>query len=187
MAATFRKRGRPRKIDLSEAGIREANRVVQETAFPIEPEPEFVETEQRLGRDAEAKKRVAAAIKEIPQIFEPAQVAWVFDAYVAILCFVYSIILKVEFKLLQDELSFSTEEKETMAVPLAKICSKYAPSSWAGMSSEIQLITSLGIWTVASFQRARNVAAKEAEKQRQENRTRPVDRMHRAGEPLVPV
>jgi len=45
--------------------------VVQETAFPIEPEPEFTETEQRLGRDAEAKKRVAAAAKEIPQIFEP--------------------------------------------------------------------------------------------------------------------
>src|SRR5258706_216627 len=84
-----------------------------------------LEAEQKLGRDAEAKKRVAAAAKEIPQIFEPEQVVWVFDAYVAILCFVYSIILKIEFKLLQDELSFSEDEKKIMAVPLAKICSKY--------------------------------------------------------------
>jgi len=52
---------------------------------------------------------------------------------------------------LQDELSFSEDEKKIMAVPLAKICSKYAPSSWAGMSSEIQLITSLGIGPLPAF------------------------------------
>lgn len=169
----FRKRGRPRKIvDLSAP---ENERVMQDVAFPTSES-----SADPLNADAEEKKRVAEAAKNIPEIFTPDQVKWCFDAYVAILCFVYSLVLKTDFKALQTELEFTEEQKDAMAKPLARICSKYAPSSWAGMSAEIELIAMLGVYTVSSFQRAKNVATKEAEKKRDAERTAPVAPMPRA-------
>jgi hypothetical protein len=172
--AEFRKRGRPRKtyVDL---GASENVRVVQESAFPVDNSPA-----DPLNADAEEKRRVAEAAGKIPEIFTPDQVKWCFDTYVAILCFVYSLVLKTDFKALQTELEFTEEQKDAMAKPLARICSKYAPSSWAGMSAEIELIAMLGVYTVSSFQRAKNVAAKEEEKKKDAGRTQPVAPMPRA-------
>jgi len=180
---TARKRGRPRKVDIMDADV---TRTVQDVSFPVD-ETTAIAAEDTLRTDAENKRRVAAAAKEIPEIFTPEDVEWVFDVYVAILCFVYSIALKCEMQVIKDELSFDKDEKETMAKPLAKICSKYAPAEWAGKSAEIQLIISLGVWTVTSFKRAQNAAKKAEEKRRDAERTQPIDRMRRAGEPLVPA
>lgn len=143
----------------------------QATAFPASPS---VQPAEELRDNADAKKKVEQAVKEIPEIFTPENVIWVFDAYVAILSFLYSYALKTSFEAIQEELEFSQEQKEGLAKPLAKICSKYAPAEWAGMKDEIQLVTMLGIYTVASFQRARNVAKKEKEKERDKDRTVPV-------------
>lgn len=176
MAGTFRKRGRPRKIDANASEVRAA---VQDISFPTIDDPATIPAEENIRTDAEQKRRVAAAAKEIPDIFEPEQVEWVFNIYVSILCFVYSIILKVDIELLAEELKFTPEETALMAKPLAKICSKYAPAEWAGMSAEIQLITSLGVWTVMSFKRAQKVVEKEEEKKRDRTRTRAVDPMPR--------
>jgi hypothetical protein len=167
-----RKRKTPRTlIDLSAP---ENERVVQESAFPIGEDSSVAE---EINRDAKEKERIAEAARNIPEIFTPEQVKWVFDVYVGILCFVYSIILKTDFAALQKELEFDEEQKNSMAVPLAKICSKYAPSSWAGMSAEIQLVSQLGLFTIASFQRAKNVAREQEEKKVE--KTVPVQPMHR--------
>lgn len=159
-----RKRGRPRKYPRDES-------VAQTSAFPVDEMPRAAEN---LEQDAAEKEKVKKAAAAIPEIFTPEQVVWCFDAYVAILSFVYSLVLKTDYKAIQDELEFSPEQKEQMAKPLAKICSKYAPSEWAGMTAEIQLVTMLGVWTVASFQRARNVQRALDEKAKDAERTRPV-------------
>src|SRR5882724_10192099 len=149
----------------------------QTSAFPS---AESTATEQtppmaaRISSDAKEKESILEAAKKVPEIFTAENVKWVFDAYLAILCFVYSIALKTEYSALQEELSFDEEQKNMLAEPLAKICSKYAPSSWAGMAPEIQLVSQMGIWTVASFQRAKNVARKEQEKKRDAERTQPI-------------
>lgn len=158
-----RKRGRPRKVDTAQSGA------VQDTPFPSTED-----TKSKISEDAKEKENILEAANKIPEIFTAEQVEWVFDAYVAILSFVYSISLKVEFDAVQKELEFSKEQKEMLSKPLAKICSKYAPASWAGMQSEIQLVTMMGVWTVASFQRAKNVAKAEEEKKRDKERTQPV-------------
>jgi hypothetical protein len=145
--------------------------ISQSTAFPQE---ESVRAAESIEQDAADKEKVRAAAAAIPEIFTPEQVVWVFDAYVAILSFVYSLVLKVDFKAIQDELEFTPEQKEQMAKPLAKICSKYAPSEWAGMTAEIQLVTLLGVYTVSSFQRVRNVQRALDEKKKDAERTRPV-------------
>lgn len=121
-------------------------------------------TAEKIKRDAKLKKEITEASKEIPQIFSPEQVMFVFDAYVAILSFGYSIVLKTEYKLIYDELQFPDDAKEMMAKPLAKICSKYAPSEWAGMQAEIELISMMGLFTVMSFSRAKSVAEKEQQR-----------------------
>lgn len=182
--AEFKKRRSKRiQIDLSSPQNQE---ILHDAAFPS---AESIDTDsistpaataERLTSDAADKKSIAAAAKEIPVIFKPEQVEWVFDAYVAILCFTYSIILKTDYSALETELKFDKEEKEMMAKPLAVICSKYCPAQWAGMSAEIQLITSLSIWTVASFKRAKTVAQAEKEKERTKNRTQAVAPMQRA-------
>lgn len=183
--AEFRKRGRPRKGITIDLGSPQNQEILHDAAFPsaetIDSEPiSSTATADSLANDAADKKRIAAAAKEIPVIFKPEQVEWVFDAYVAILCFTYSIILKTDYSALETELKFDNDEKEMMAKPLAVICSKYCPSQWAGMSAEIQLITSLSIWTVSSFKRAKTVAEKEKEKERDKNRTQAVAPMQRA-------
>jgi hypothetical protein len=162
-----RKRGRPPG---SRNRVRNES-VEQPAAFPSDSTSSAVEN---LEQDAADKKKVKEAAAAIPEIFTPEQVVWCFDAYVAILSFVYSLVLKVDYKAIQDELEFSPEQKEQMAKPFAKICSKYAPSEWAGMTAEIQLVTMLGVWTVASFQRARNVQKTLVEKEKDATRTRPV-------------
>jgi len=121
-------------------------------------------------------KKAAAAI---PEIFTPGQVEWVFDAYTAVLSFLYSLTLKTDFEAIQTELEFSQSQKEMMAKPLAKICSKYAPSEWAGMTDEIQLVTMLGLFTVSSFKRAKMVKEKLDEKKKAEERTQPVQPIRR--------
>jgi hypothetical protein len=145
----------------------------QTSAFPTSETREATPA-TKISGDAKNKKEILEAAGEIPDIFTKENVKWVFDLYVALLCFAYSIALKAEFSALQDELSFDEEQKDSLAVPLAKICSKYAPSEWAGMAAEIQLVTMMGVWTVASFQRARNVAKAQEEKKRDAERTQPV-------------
>ena len=171
LSDTLRKRrGRPRKMARDESA--------QTSPFPtVEME---TPSEQKIGEDAAAKQKILDAAKQIPEIFTPDQVKWVFDAYVAILCFVYSIALKTEFKALQDELEFSEEQKDAMAKPLARICSKYAPASWAAMAPEIELVTMLGLFTVASFGRAKLVVEKVAEKKKDAERTQPVAPINRS-------
>lgn len=167
-----RKRGRPRKFVAEDT-----ERVTgQPVAFPQE---DTTPPAAELEENAAEKEKVKRAMAAIPEIFTPEQVEWVFDAYVAILSFVYSIALKTDFDAIQTELEFSKEQKEMLSKPLARICSKYAPPSWAGMSAEIQLVTMLGVWTVASFQRARNVARAQEEKKRDAERTQPVAPMRR--------
>ena len=164
-----RKRGRPRKYEAVDDSV-------QPHAFPTTETPRAAEN---LEQDAAEKEKVRKAAAAIPEIFTPEQVEWVFDGYVAILSFVYSLALKTDFSAIQEELSFSKEQKESLSKPLAKICSKYAPSEWAGMTAEIQLVTMLGVWTVASFQRAKNVQRALDEKKKDAERTQPVQPIRR--------
>jgi hypothetical protein len=125
---------------------------------------------EKIEQDAADKKKNAQVVKEIPQIFTPEQVVWIFDVYVGGVCFVFSILLKTEFKAIYEELKLDDDVKLAWAKPLAKIVSKYAPSEWAAMTAEIELIASVGLWTVAAFQRSKNVAEKEREKKEMEAR-----------------
>jgi hypothetical protein len=161
----------PRKRGRYKRRTTPRDETAQTSPFPSDPSPQAADN---LEQDAAEKEKVKKAAAAIPEIFTPEQVVWVFDAYVAILSFVYSLALKTDFSAIQKELEFSTEQKEGLAKPLAKICSKYAPSEWAGATAEIQLITMLGVWTVASFQRAKNVARAEEEKKKDAERTQPV-------------
>lgn len=139
----------------------------QEFSFPSESQPiTGFEKPEDLKADAEKKKEVKKAADEIPEIFTPSNVEFVFDLYAGIISFVFSILLKAEFKPIFQELKFEDAEKKAMAVPLAKIASKYAPHEWAGMQAEIELVTSIGLYTVMGFKRAQAVAAKESEKKK---------------------
>lgn len=157
---------------------------LQAAAFPID---EGITDAEALRDNANAKRETSKAAAEIPEIFTSDQVEWVFDAYVAIICFIYSLLLKTDYKALETELKFDEDVKKQMAKPLAKICSKYAPSAWAGMTAEIELIMTLSVWTVASFGRAKNVAVAVEEKKKEAQRTQPVQPMRRPQEAHVPA
>jgi len=154
----------------------------QPSAFPSGNESPAAE---RLENDAEEKKKVIEAAKAIPEIFTPDQVEWVFDAYAGIVSFVYSLLLKIEFEKINDELSFTDDQKKQLSVPLAKILSKHAPPEWAGNTAEIQLVVMMGIWTVSSFKRVKNVQKALDEKKKDAERTMPVQPIRR--EPLRDV
>lgn len=154
----------------------------QASAFPVN---DATRPAEELRGNAAEKEDVKKAAAAIPEIFTPEQVEWVFDVYVGILSFIYSLILKTEFDAIQKELEFDKDQKKSLSVPLAKVCSKYAPSEWAGMTAEIQLITMMGIYTVSSFQRARNVQRVVEEKKKDAERTQPVQPIRR--EPLREV
>lgn len=156
------RRGRPRKFSVNR----------ETAAFPAADAP--TRPDAPLSEDAAVKEKVKAAAAAIPEIFTPEQVEWVFDAYVGILCFAYSIILKIDFMALWDELKLDDELKKQLSKPLAKICSRYAPAKWAGHTPEIELLTMMGIWTVSSFKRARLVQVAIEEKRRDAERTQPV-------------
>ena len=170
------KRGRPRRtvINLNDP---EAAAVLNGTAFPSIDAQDSVPFAASLSADASEKRKIADAAKEIPQIFTPEQVAWLFDAYVGLLSFVYSVVLKSDYNAISTELAFTAEQKEQMSKPLARILSKHAPSELAGMSSEIELITCLGIWTVSSFARAKKAAEKTEHQKQRKERTEPVSPM----------
>jgi hypothetical protein len=148
----------------------------QPSAFPSTPNAPAAE---RIETDAAEKDSVKKAVAAIPEIFTPEMVGWLFDVYVGIISFVYSLILKVDFNEISKELEFTEEQKELMSKPLARILSKHAPASWAGISDEIQLITQIGIWTVVSFKRAKMVQDRIAEKKKDAERTTPVAPMRR--------
>lgn len=116
------------------------------------------------------KNAVAQAVKEIPEIFQPEQVAWVLDVYVVIVCFIFSILLKCDFNVLHEELKIDEDVKMMWAKPLAKVASKYAPAQWAGMTAEIELVGCLALWTATAFGRARIIVAHEKEKQEKQQR-----------------
>jgi hypothetical protein len=107
---------------------------------------------------------------EIPQIFTPEQVTWIFDAYVGLISLLFALLLKAEFKIIFQELQFDAEDKMNFAKPLSRIISKHSPPSWAQHSDEIQLIGAMGIWTAASFGRAKLAIKKAAEKKEDEAR-----------------
>lgn len=130
------------------------------------------ETATRITKDAERKKKVAAAVKEIPQIFSPEQVSWLFNVYAGALSFIYSYLFKYEFETIFEALKFDDDLALTMAKPLAKICSKYAPSEWAGMTAEIELCASLGMWTVRSYGMAKVAVNADRDKKAIEQRNR---------------
>lgn len=124
----------------------------------------------KIREKNKAKKDAADLVKQIPEIFTPEQVAWVFDVYVVLICFVFSILLKCEFKILHDELKLDDDVKLLWAKPLAKVVSKYAPAEWAGMTAEIELVACVGLWTATAFARARQTVEKEKEKKEAEKR-----------------
>jgi len=160
-----------RREDTQSSAFPTAERSNNDAETPLEA--------KKITSDAEQKTNILEAAKKIPEIFTAEQVKWIFDLYVAVLCFTYSTALKTDFAALQDELEFDDEQKNSLAIPLAHILSKHAPASWAGKADEIQLITMMGIWTVASFQRARNVAKKKLEEKRDAERTQPVQPIRR--------
>lgn len=129
--------------------------------------------------DAKQKKDVKKSADAVPEIFRPEQVAWVFDVYVVALSFIFSITLKADYKIIHDELKFEDAEKDAMAKPLARIASRYAPTAWAGMTAEIELITTLGIWSVTSFRRAQMVATADRERKQKEKNASTVSHMPR--------
>src|SRR5229473_5977424 len=94
---------------ISSGSIRES---VQESAFPSsepsieQPPPQAA----KISNEAKEKESILEAAKKIPEIFTTEQVRWIFDCYVALLCFIYSIALKTDFSALQEELSFSDEQ-----------------------------------------------------------------------------
>lgn len=168
-----KKRGRPRKANPKADAIKaevSAAFPSGDTETPVAPS---------ISEDAKEKKKVLEAVREIPEIFSPEQVEWLFDAYAGILSFVYSIVLKTDFSALWEELKFEDDIKKSLSKPLSKICSKYAPSSWAAHTAEIELLMMLGVWTATSFKRARIVQQKELEKKRDSERTQPVQRPQR--------
>jgi hypothetical protein len=126
-------------------------------------------------KDAEEKGKHVAAVANIPEIFTPEQVSFIFDILAIVLSFIYSQLLKYDFKVIHAELSFEAEQKERLSVPLARICSKYAPSEWAGMTAEIELICVLGVWAVSGFGRAKQAVQKD-QRERAE-KARPVNRV----------
>lgn len=123
---------------------------------------------KELKEDAQRKKEISKAIKEMPQIFSAEQVAWVFTAYVMLLSFAYSYVLKSDYEAIFAELDIDERTKMEMAKPLAKIASKYAPANWAGMTDEIQLISQVGIYTATSFGRAKLIVQREQEKKQRQ-------------------
>jgi hypothetical protein len=123
-------------------------------------------TPSRIKKDAEKKKDFTKAVAEIPEIFAPEQVAWVFDVYVGAICFIFSILMKVDFNVFYEELKIDDELKMMWAKPLARVLSKYAPSEWAMYSAEIELIASVGVWTATAFGRAKQIAQREKEKEK---------------------
>jgi prophage DNA circulation protein len=161
---TPNKRGRKRRFPRDESA--------QASAFP--QSSNAVPAAEELREDAAKKEEVKKAAATVPEIFTPENVEWAFDVYVGILSFIYSLVLKCDFKAINDELDFTKDQKESMSKPLARILSKHAPAEWAGMTDEIQLIMTLGVWTVASFQRARNVQKSLEEKKKDAERTQPV-------------
>jgi hypothetical protein len=112
-------------------------------------------------QDAEEKGKQVAAVANIPEIFTPDQVSFIFDILAIVLSFIYSQLLKYDFKVIHQELSFEPDQKERLSIPLARICSKYAPSEWAGMTAEIELICVLGVWAVSGFGRAKQSVEKD--------------------------
>jgi hypothetical protein len=118
--------------------------------------------------DSDKKSNITPA--EIPQIFTPEQVTWIFDAYVGLISLLFAFLLKYEFKIIFQELQFDAEDKMNFAKPLSRIISKHSPASWAQHSDEIQLIGAMGIWTAASFGRAKLAIRKAAQKKEDEMR-----------------
>lgn len=171
-AQQTKKRGRPRKNPKADAIAAEAA-----AAFPSADTE--VPTAPAISEEAKEKKKILEAVKEIPEIFSPEQVEWLFDAYAGILSFIYSIVLKTDFTALWEELKFDDDIKKSLSKPLSKICSKHAPASWAAHTAEIELLTMLGVWTATSFKRARNVQQAQLEKKKDAERTAPVDPMRR--------
>lgn len=169
-----KKRGRPRKANPKADAIA----ADAAAAFPSGDTAE-IPVAATISDDAKEKKKVLEAAREIPEIFSPEQVEWLFDAYAGILSFIYSIVLKTDFTALWEELKFDDDIKKSLSKPLSKICSKHAPASWAAHTAEIELLTMLGVWTATSFKRARNVQQAQLEKKRTEERTQPVDPMRR--------
>lgn len=125
---------------------------------------------RKLKADGEQKKAVLDAAKAIPEIFKPEDVKFAFDVYVGVICFLFSIAYKCDFTALYEELKLDEPTKEHLAKPLAKVFSKYAPAEWAGMTAEIELISFVGIWTVAAMPRAKTIADKEKQRKLQEQR-----------------
>jgi hypothetical protein len=134
------------------------------------PQPSKKSSFEKLKEETDKKKQNVAAIKEIPVIFTAEDVVWVFDVYVGLICFVFSILLRCDFKIIYEELELDAAVKEAWAKPLAKIASKYAPAEWAGMTAEIQLICGMGLWTAAAFGRSKIIAEKEKQRKEDEKR-----------------
>lgn len=174
-----KKRGRPRKANPK------ADAIAADAAAAFPSGDTETPVAPSISEDAKEKKKVLEAVKEIPEIFSPEQVEWLFDAYAGILSFVYSIILKTDFNALWEELKFPDDVKKSVSKPLAKICSKHAPASWAAHTSEIEVLTMLGVWTATSFKRARTVQQEQLKKKIDAERTKPVEPMRR-GEVLHP-
>jgi hypothetical protein len=139
------------------------DRAIDTGEFPpevkVEQPSEAVRVEQ-IRQKYQKKKDLVQLAKEIPEIIKPEQVAWVFDIYELALSFVLSIALKADYAVIHEELKMDEDQKLVFAKPLARIANKYVPTEWASYSAEIELITTMGIYTATSYGRAQTALRK---------------------------
>lgn len=146
-----------------------ARRKKQSISFPSENQDAaldsvFTATAEEVKADAKTKKEVKKAAEEIPVIFTAEQVSFILHLYVFLISFILSFVLKVDFKKVHEELKLEDAEALRVAEPLARVASKHAPATWAGMTAEIELIAWAGIWTVTAFRRVSAIADAEKKK-----------------------
>jgi hypothetical protein len=170
--------GRKRKKEKQQFSFPTQDTTDQEFDAIVDGEKVSSSSADHWKKNAEEKGKQAAAVANIPEIFRPDQVSFIFDILAIVLSFIYSQILKYDFKVIHEELAFDAEQKERLSIPLARICSKYAPSEWAGMTAEIELCCVIGVWMVAGFGRAKQAVAKDQqEKARATQQRRQVAQM----------
>ena len=154
----------------------ELDRAIDTGEFPpeikVEQPSEAVRVEQ-IRQKYQKKKDLVQLAKEIPEIFKPEQVAWVFDIYELALSFVLSIALKSDYTVIHEELKMDEDQKLVFAKPLARIANKYVPTEWASYSAEIELITTMGIYTATSYGRAQAALKKDAERKQHRAQQQP--------------
>jgi len=140
-----------------------------QTGSPAESSPVSAAVEQ----ENEKKRKLLEEEKKIPVVFTAKDVSFVVTGYIIFLAFIFSVVLKCEFKSIHDEIKLDENETMGIAEPLAVVVSKHAPAEWAGMKAEIGLATMLGMITLAKLRSAQQIADKE-HKRKQSEKAQPI-------------